>query len=104
MDFNELKQTDAFLDFKLNHLSKLDLFVLLRKANMRRKSAERRIYKLRGRMRRINDYTLDAIKSRQHTIEEQWEVMRELQRRGIVATEELEKVLWDVMKVKPPKF
>lgn len=80
------------------------LVSLLQKANRRRKSAERKAYKLRGKARRINNDALTAIGSRQRTIEEQWEVMRELQRRGLVSTEDLEKVLWDVMKVRRIKL
>lgn len=76
------------------------LVSLLQKANRRRKSAERKARKLRGKARRINNDALTAIGSRQRTIEEQWKVMRELQRRGLVSTEDLEKVLWDVMKVR----
>lgn len=77
---------------------------LLRKANYRRKSAERTVRKMRGTIHRINDDTMTAIGSRQRTIEEQWEVMRELQRRGLVSTEDLEAVLKDVMHVVRVRF
>lgn len=77
---------------------------LLRKANRRRKSAERTVRKMRGTIRRINDDAITAINSRQRTIEEQWEVMRELQRRGLVSTEDLEAVLKDVMHVVRMRF
>ena len=91
-------------DYKISGMTEQELFDLLRKANRRRKSAERKAYKLRGKARRINNDALTAIGSRQRTIEEQWEVMRELQRRGLVSTEDLEKVLWDVMKVRRIKL
>jgi hypothetical protein len=77
---------------------------LLSKANRRRKSAERTVRKMRGTIRRINDDAITAISSRQRTIEEQWEVMRELQRRGLVSTEDLEAVLKDVMHVVRMRF
>lgn len=77
---------------------------LLRNANRRRKSAERKVRKMRGTIRRINDDAITAISSRQRTIEEQWEVMRELQRRGLVSTEDLEAVLKDVMHVVRMRF
>ena len=92
--------TREYRDFKISRMTKDELFMLLRKANRRRKSAERKARKLRGKARRINNDALTAIGSRQRTIEEQWKVMRELQRRGLVSTEDLEKVLWDVMKVR----
>ena len=91
-----------YRDFKLSKMTKQEIFALLVKANRRRKSAERKAYKLRDKIRRINDDAMTAVGSRQRTIEEQWEVMRELQRRGLVSTEDLEKVLWDVMKIKRP--
>lgn len=91
-----------YRDFKLSKMTKQEIFALLVKANRRRKSAERKAYRLRDKIRRINDDAMTAIGSRQRTIEEQWEVMRELQRRGLVSTEDLEKVLWDVMKIKRP--
>ena len=72
---------------------------LLRKANRRRKSAERTVRKMRDTIRRINDDAMTAISSRQRTIEVQWEVMRELQRRGLVSTEDLETVLKAVKHV-----
>ena len=77
----------------LSGLSKEELADLLRKANRRRKAAERTVRKMRGTIRRINDDDMTAISSRQRTIEVQWEVMRELQRRGLVSTEDLEAVL-----------
>jgi len=77
---------------------------LLHKANRRRKSAERTVRKMRGTIRRINDDAMKSISSRQRTIEEQWEVMRELQRRGLVSTEDLEAVLKDVMHVVRMRF
>lgn len=79
---------------------KEELADLLRNANRRRKSAERAVRK----MRRISDDAMTAISSRQRTIEEQWEVMRELQRRGLVSTEDLEAVLKDVMHVVRVRF
>lgn len=79
---------------------KEELADLLRNANRRRKSAERAVRK----MRRISDDATTAISSRQRTIEEQWEVMRELQRRGLVSTEDLEAVLKDVMHVVRVRF
>lgn len=88
--------------FKIDSKSKQDLFILLVKANRRRKSTERKAYKLRDKIRRINDDAMTAIGSRQRTIEDQWEVMRELQRRGLVTADALEQVLWDVMKIKRP--
>ena len=69
-----------------------ELADLLRDANRRRKSAERT-------MRQINDDAMTAISSRQRTIEEKWEVMRELQRRCLVSAEDLEAVLKDVAHV-----
>ena len=89
-----------------NHLlrCKEELSDLLRKANYRRKSAERTVRKMRGTIRRINDDAMKSISSRQRTIEEQWEVMRELQRRGLVSTEDLEAVLKDVMHVVRMRF
>lgn len=84
--------------------TKAELFSLLRKANRRRKSAERKVYKLRGKARRISDDAMTAIGSRHRMIEEQWEVMRELQRRGLVSTENLEKVIFDVTGMRRVKF
>ena len=77
----------------LSGISKEELADLLRKANRRRKSAERTVRKMRSTIRRINDDAMTAISSRQRIIEVQWEVMRELQRRGLVSTEDLEAVL-----------
>lgn len=84
-----------------NHLlrCKEKLADLLRKANHRRKSTERTVRKMRDTIRQISDNAMTAINIRQRTIEEQWEVMRELQRRGLVSTEDLEAVLKDVMHV-----
>lgn len=50
------------------------------------------------------DEAMKSISSRHRTIEEQWEVMRELQRRGLVSTEDLEAVLKDVMHVVRIRF
>ena len=91
-----------YCDFKLSKMTKQEIFALLVKSNRRRKSAERKAYKLRDKIRRINDDAMTAVGSRQRTIEEQWEVMRELQRRGLVTADALEQVLWDVMKIKRP--
>ena len=91
-----------YRDFKLSKMTRQKIFALLIKANRRRKSTERKAYKLRDKIRRINDDAMTAIGSRQRTIEEQWEVMRELQRRGLVTADALEQVLWDVMKIKRP--
>lgn len=77
---------------------------LIQAFNRRRKSAERTVRKMCGTIRRINDDAMTAISSRQRTIEEQWEVMRELQRRGLVSTEDLEAVLKDVMHVVRMRF
>jgi hypothetical protein len=82
----------------------IELHGLLVQANRRRKSAERTVRKMRGTIRRINDDAMKAISNRQRTIEEQWEVMRELQRRGLVSTEDLEAVLKDVMHVVRMRF
>ncbi len=83
----------------LSGISKEELADLLRKANRRRKAAERTVRKMRGTIRRINDDAMTAISSRQRIIEVQWEVMRELQRRGLVSTEDLETVLRAVKHV-----
>ena len=77
----------------------IELHGLLVQANRRRKSAERTVRKMRSTIRRINDDAMTAISSRQRTIEVQWEVMRELQRRGLVSTEDLETVLRAVKHV-----
>ena len=90
--------------FKLKHMTKADVYTLLIKANRRRKSAERTVRKMRGTIRQINDDAMKSISSRQRAIEEQWEVMRELQRRGLVSTEDLEAVLKDVMHVVRIRF
>ena len=91
-----------YRDFKLSKMTKQEIFALLVKANRRRKSTEHKAYKLRDKIRRINDDAMTAIGSRQRTIKDQWEVMRELQRRGLVTADALEQVLWDVMKIKRP--
>ena len=83
---------------------KEELADLLRNAHRRRKAAGRTVRKMRGTIRRINDDAMTAISSRQRTIKEQWEVMRELQRRGLVSTEDLEAVLKDVMHVVRMRF
>jgi hypothetical protein len=77
----------------------IELHGLLVQANRRRKAAERTVRKMRSTIRRINDDAMTAISSRQRTIEVQWEVMRELQRRGLVSTEDLETVLKAVKHV-----
>ena len=77
----------------------IELHGLLVQANRRRKSAERTVRKMRSTIRRINDDAMTAISSRQRIIEVQWEVMRELQRRGLVTTEDLETVLRAVKHV-----
>lgn len=76
---------------------KEELADLLRNANHRRKSAERTV-------RRIIDDDVPAISSRQRTIEEQLEVMRELPRRCLVSAEDLEAVLKDVAHVARMRF
>ena len=91
-----------YRDFKFSKMTRQEIFALLVKANRRRKSTERKAYKLRDKIRRINDDAMAAIGSRQRTIEDQWEVMRELQQRGLVTADALEQVLWDVMKIKWP--
>lgn len=90
----------AYNDFKISQMTERKLFDLLRKANRRRKSAERTVHKMRGTIRRINDDAMKAISSRQRTIEEQWNVMRQLQRRGLVSSEDMEKVIYDVSHIK----
>ena len=87
-----------------DEMTVIELHGLLVQANRRRKSAERTVRKMRGTIRRINDDSMKSISSRQRTIEEQWEVMRELQRRGLVSTEDLEAVLKDVMHVVRMRF
>lgn len=83
----------------LSGISKEELADLLHKANRRRKAAERTVRKMRDTIRRINDDAMTAISSRQRIIEVQWEVMRELQRRGLVSTEDMETVLRAVKHV-----
>ena len=99
LDGNIGNTKDEHAQDALSGISKEELADLLRNANSRRKSAERTVRKMRGTIRRINDDAMKTISSRQRTIEEQWEVMRELQRRGLVPTEDLEAVLKDVMHV-----
>ena len=55
----------------LSGISKEELADLLRKANRRRKSAERTVRKMRSTIRRINDDAMTAISSRQRIIEVQ---------------------------------
>ena len=97
VDFGNTK--DEHGQDELSGISKEELADLLRKANRRRKSAERTVRKMRSTIRRINDDAMTAISSRQRIIEVQWEVMRELQRRGLVSTEDLETVLRAVKHV-----
>lgn len=73
---------------------------LLRKANRRRKSAENKVRILRDKVRYINRDAMRAIDNRHRVIEEQWEMMRELQRRGLVSSEDMEKVIYDVSHIK----
>lgn len=44
----------AYKDFKISQMTERELFDLLRKANRRRKSAERKVRKLRDKVRYIN--------------------------------------------------
>lgn len=97
VDFGNTK--DEHGQDALSGISKEELADLLRKANRRRKAAERTVRKMRDTIRRINDDAMTAISSRQRIIEVQWEVMRELQRRGLVSTEDLETVLRAVKHV-----
>lgn len=97
VDFGNTK--DEHGQDTLSGISKEELADLLRKANRRRKAAERTVRKMRDTIRRINDDAMTAISSRQRIIEVQWEVMRELQRRGLVSTEDLETVLRAVKHV-----
>lgn len=97
VDFGNTK--DEHSQDALSGIRKEKLADLLRKANRRRKSAERTVRKMRSTIRRINDDAMTAISSRQRIIEVQWEVMRELQRRGLVSTEDLETVLKAVKHV-----
>ena len=96
---NYCKRKDGHGQDALSGIGKEGLADLLRKANRRRKSAERTVRKMRSTIRRINDDAMTAISSRQRTIEVQWEVMRELQRRGLVSTEDMETVLKAVKHV-----
>lgn len=97
VDFGNTK--DGHSQDALSGISKEELADLLRKANRRRKAAERTVRKMRSTIRRINDDAMTAISSRQRIIEVQWEVMRELHRRGLVSTEDLETVLRAVKHV-----
>lgn len=90
----------AYNDFKISQMTERELFDLLRKANRRRKSAERKVRILRDKVRYINSDAMRAIDNRQRVIEEQWEMMRELQRRGLVSSEDMEKVIYDVSRIK----
>lgn len=99
LDGNIGNTKDEHSQDALSGISKEELADLLRKANRRRKAAERTMRKMRSTIRRINDDAMTAISSRQRTIEVQWEVMRELQRRGLVSTEDLEAVLKAVKHV-----
>lgn len=86
----------AYNDFKISLMTERKLFDLLRKANRRRKSAERKVRILRD----INRDAMRAIDHRHRVIQEQWEMMRELQRRGLVSSEDMEKVIYDVSRIK----
>lgn len=90
----------AYNDFKISQMSEQKLFDLLRKANRRRKSAENKVRILRDKVRYINRDAMRAIDNRHRVIEEQWEMMRELQRRGLVSSEDMEKVIYDVSRIK----
>lgn len=87
-------------DFKISQMTERELFDLLQKANRRRKSAERKVCILRDKVRYINRDAMRAIDNRHRVIEEQWEMMRELQRRGLVSSEDIEKVIYDVSRIK----
>lgn len=87
-------------DFKISQMTERELFDLLQKANRRRKSAERKVRILRDKVRYINRDAMRAIDNRHRVIEEQWEMMRELQRRGLVSSEDMEKVIYDVSHIK----
>ena len=87
-------------DFKISQMTERELFDLLQKANRRRKSAERKVRILRDKVRYINRDAVRAIDNRQRVIEEQWNVMRQLQRRGLVSSEDMEKVIYDVSHIK----
>jgi hypothetical protein len=93
-----------YRDFKLSKMTMQEIFALLVKTNRRRKSTERKVYKLRDKIRRINDDAMTAIGSRQRTIEEQWEVMRELVRRGLVKADDMQRVICEVTKTPPIKL
>jgi hypothetical protein len=90
----------AYNDFKMSQMTERELFDLLRKANRRRKSAERKVRILRDKVRYINRDAMRSIDNRHRVIEEQWEMMRELQRRGLVSSEDMEKVIYDVSRIK----
>ena len=81
-------------------MTERELFDLLRKANRRRMSAERKVRILRDKVRYINRDAMRALDNRHRVIEEQWEMMRELQRRGLVSSEDMEKVIYDVSRIK----
>lgn len=87
-------------DFKISQMTERKLFDLLQKANRRRKSAERKVRILRDKVRYINRDAMRSIENRHRVIEEQWEMMRELQRRGLVSSEDMEKVIYDVSRIK----
>ena len=55
-------------------------------------------------MRRISDDSMTSINSRCRMIEEQWEVMRELVRRGLVKAEDMQRVICEVTKTPPIKL
>ena len=80
------------------------LVSLLQKGDRRRKSSERKAYKLRGEIRRMIDDHFKSLSSRHRTIEEQWEIMRELQRCGLVSREDMEQVIKDVTRAPLPKM
>jgi len=55
-------------------------------------------------MRRISDDSMTSISSRCRMIEEQWEVMRELVRRGLVKADDMQRVICEVTKTPPIKL
>lgn len=55
-------------------------------------------------MRRISDDSMTSINSRCRVIEEQWEVMRELVRRGLVKADDMQRVICEVTKTPPIKL
>lgn len=55
-------------------------------------------------MRRISDDSMTSINSRCRMIEEQWEVMRELVRRGLVKADDMQRVISEVTKTPPIKL